>query len=189
MSHLKWNIAYIGIGSNLGEKTQNCLEAIQMIQAHPDCEVLRASSLYETEPLTLNATENSAWYANAVIKIRTYLNPYKLFQFLQDIEQKLGRPAEREKWSPRVIDLDLLFYNNDLIKTESLKVPHPELHKRRFVLEPLVEIEPDFIHPIKGESSQTLLAKLVDNNKVVPLYRFYLSRNAADSLEKISQDI
>ncbi len=189
MSHLKWNIAYIGIGSNLGDKAKNCLDAIQCIQNHPDCEVLRASSLYETEPLKLHSTDNPAWYANAVIKIRTYLNVYKLFQFLQDIEQRMGRPAAREKWSPRIIDLDLLFYNDDLVKTESLKVPHPEAHKRRFVLEPLVEIEPDLIHPIKGASMQTLLAKLNDLNKVVPLYRFYLSRNAADSLEPLSQDI
>ncbi len=189
MSHLKWNIAYIGIGSNLGQKDKNCLDAITFIQGHPDCEVLRASSLYETEPLKLHSTDNAAWYANSVIKIRTYLNPYKLFQFLQEVEQTMGRPTLREKWSPRVIDLDLLFYNDDLIKTDTLKIPHPEAHKRRFVLEPLVEIEPELIHPIKGTSMQSLLAKLTDNNKVVPLYRFYLSRNAADSLEPLSQDV
>ncbi len=189
MSHLKWNIAYIGIGSNIGNKAKNCLDAIQLIQAHPDCEVLRASSLYETEPLKLHSTDNDPWFANAVLKIRTYLNVYRLFHFLQSVEQSMGRPSEREKWSPRIIDLDILFYNDDLIKTVSLKVPHPEAHKRRFVLEPLTEIEPDLIHPIKGETAQTLLAKLTDNNKVVPLYNFYLSLNAADSLEKVSQDI
>jgi len=189
VSHLKWNIAYIGIGSNVGEKAKNCLEAIQLIQNHPDCEVLRASSFYETEPLTLNLSEAPAWYVNAAIKIRTYLNVYKLFQFLQEIEQRLGRPSIREKWSPRVIDLDLLFYNDDLIKTEALKIPHPEIHKRRFVLEPLAEIEPDLIHPIQGKSIEKMLAQLTDNNKVIPLYRFYLSRNSAHSLEPISQDV
>jgi len=186
MSHLKWNMAYIGIGSNVGEKAKNCLDAIQCIQNHPDCEVLRASSLYETEPLRLRSTDNPAWYANAAIKIRTYLNAYKLFQFLQEIERAMGRPEQREKWSPRVIDLDLLFFNDDLIKTECLRVPHPEAHLRRFVLEPLTEIDPDLKHPIKGVSVKDLLQTLTDNHKVVPLFRFYLSLNSGESLQTIS---
>ncbi len=189
MSHLKWNMAYIGIGSNVGDTAQNCLQAIQSLHQHPDCEVLRASSFYETEPLKLHTADNPAWYANAVIKIRTYLNAYRLFQFLQEIEQNMGRPTQREKWSPRVIDLDLLFFNDDLIKTETLKVPHPEAHKRRFVLEPLVEIDPDLIHPIKGISAKKLLESLTDNHKVIPLFKIYLSRNAGENLQAISQEV
>jgi 2-amino-4-hydroxy-6-hydroxymethyldihydropteridine diphosphokinase len=176
-----WNIAYIGIGSNLGDKIKNCVEAIQLIHSGPLCEVLRISSFYETEPLKKNPTQEGGWFVNAVIKIRTRLNPVRLLQLLLELELKLGRDPGHEKWSPRPIDLDLLFFGDEIIKTQPLKVPHPEVHKRRFVLEPLAEIAPDLKHPVKGRTVDELLHHLNDNKKVVPLFRFYLSRNAAES--------
>ncbi|MFO1519909.1 MAG: 2-amino-4-hydroxy-6-hydroxymethyldihydropteridine diphosphokinase [bacterium] len=176
-----WCIAYIGVGSNLGDKIKNCALAIQQLHTHPLCEVLRVSSFYETEPITKTPISAGGWYVNAAVKIRTRLNAVKLLQFLLDTEIQLGRDPLHEKWSPRPIDLDLLFFNDEIIKTAPLRVPHPELHKRRFVLEPLVEIAPDLVHPVKGKKIETLLHQLNDNNKVVPLFRFYLSRNAAES--------
>src|SRR5215471_7182355 len=125
-----WNIAYIGIGSNLGDKIKNCVEAIQLIHSDPLCEVLRISSFYETEPLKKNPVSEGGWYVNAVIKIRTRLNPVRLLHLLLELELKLGRDPKHEKWSPRPIDLDLLFFGDEIIKTQPLKVPHPELHKR-----------------------------------------------------------
>jgi 2-amino-4-hydroxy-6-hydroxymethyldihydropteridine diphosphokinase len=182
---LKWNIAYIGVGSNLGDKIKNCVEAIQFIHSHPDCEVLRISSFYETEPLSLKKIETEGWYVNCAIKIRTPLNPVRLLQLMLNLEIRLGREPHHEKWSPRPIDLDLLFFNDDIIKTGPLRVPHPELHKRRFVLEPLAEIEPALVHPIKGSSVEKMLTELTDNKKIVPLFRFYLTRNSSESFGQL----
>lgn len=180
-----WHIAYIGIGSNVGEKVQNCVSAIQLISSHPLCEVLRVSSFYETEPLKKDPLAEGGWYVNAALKIRTRLNPVRLLHFLLEVEIKLGRDPHHEKWSPRPMDLDLLFFEDEIIKTEPLKVPHPELHKRKFVLEPLAEIAPDLKHPVKGKTIEALLHHLNDNKKVVPLFRFYLSRNASESFGQI----
>jgi len=176
-----WNIAYIGIGSNLGDKVKSCTDAIQFLHAHPLCDVLRVSSFYETEPLKKNPVAEGGWYVNAVIKVRTRLNAVRLLHLLLELEVKLGREPNHEKWSPRPIDLDLLLFSDEIIKTEPLRVPHPELHKRRFVLEPLAEIAPDLKHPVKGKTVDELLHHLNDNKKVVPLFRFYLSRNASES--------
>ena len=178
------NVAYIGIGSNLGDKMKNCMEAIQAIHRHPDCRVMRVSSFYETEPLTRNGKSVGGWYVNGVIKIRTRLNVVNLLQMILDLEIQMGRIRPSEKWAPRPIDLDLLFFNDEIIKMRPLKIPHPELHKRRFVLEPFPHIQPPFFHPIKGISIQALLAQLVDNKKVVPLFKFYLTRNASEALSQ-----
>ncbi len=172
--------AYIGLGSNLGDKTLNLTQAISRLKNRVDCEVLKVSSFYETEPLTKNGIE-VGWYLNSALKLKTSLSPMSLLTLLLDIEKEMGRPTEREKWTPRVIDLDLLFYNQEIVKARPLKIPHPELHKRRFVLEPLAEIAPNLIHPVKGSTIESLLGKLVDDKKVVPLFRFFLSRNAAEA--------
>ncbi len=176
-----WNVAYIGLGSNLGEKIHNCTEAIGRLQAHPQCEVLRLSSFYETEPITKRKNQTGGWFVNGVVKIKTRLGAVKLLQLLLDIEAQLGRPLQHEKWSPRIIDLDLLFFNDEIIKTGPLRVPHPELHKRRFVLEPLAEIAPEFVHPVKGKTIETLLQHLTENKKIIPLFRFYLMHHVSES--------
>ncbi len=173
--------AYIGLGSNLGDKTLNLTQAISRLQNRSDCQVLKVSSFYETEPLTKNGVE-VGWYLNSALKLKTSLSPVSLLGVLLEIEKEMGRPTDREKWTPRIIDLDLLFYNQEIVKTRPLKIPHPELHKRRFVLEPLAEIAPHLLHPVKGVSVEALLEKLVDDKKVVPLFRFFLSRNAAEAL-------
>ncbi len=185
MTKHAWNIAYVGIGSNLGDKVKNCIEAIQQIHAHAECEVLRISSFYETEPLSKHNVQPGGWYVNGAVKIKTRLGAVKLLNLLLEVEGKLGRPAQRQTGAPRTIDLDLLFYNDEIIKTGPLRVPHPELHKRRFALEPLAEIAPDLIHPVKGLKVETLLNHLTDNKKVTPLFRFYLSRNSDESFGQI----
>src|SRR4029434_223786 len=185
MTKHAWSIAYVGIGSNLGDKVKNCIEAIQQIHAHAECEVLRISSFYETEPLSKHNVQPGGWYVNGAVKIKTRLGAVKLLNLLLEVEGKLGRPAERQTGAPRTIDLDLLFYNDEIIKTGPLRVPHPELHKRRFALEPLAEIAPDLIHPVKGLKVETLLNHLTDNKKVTPLFRFYLSRNSDESFDQI----
>ena len=132
---------YIGIGSNLGDKENNIKKAIALLKEK--CKALKISSLYETEPVGYKAQD---WFLNCAVSLETDLKPEELLKFFQFIEKTLGR-ARIIKNGPRTIDLDILFYGNNMIKTKSLKVPHPRLHKRRFVLEPLNELCPKLMHP------------------------------------------
>lgn len=170
---LKEHTAYIGSGSNLGDRLRNTTDAIRLLDDHPQIQVVSLSHFYETEPLTLKG-EKQNWYLNCVLKVKTTLNAVRLFRVMQDIENLLGR-VRQEKWSPRTIDLDLLLFDDDIVRTKTLVIPHPHLHYRRFVLEPLAEIASELIHPIKGISIQDLLTHLRDNKKVSPLYKFQIS--------------
>jgi len=137
-------VAYIGIGSNLGHKVNNCLQSIKKIGQLPNCNVIARSSLFKTEPQGVTGQD---WYANCVVKIKTTLTPSELLTSLMNIELDMGR-IRKKKWEARIIDLDILLFNQEIISSESLSIPHPRLHKRRFVLEPLTELAPDLIHPI-----------------------------------------
>ena len=159
-------ICYIGIGSNLGNALQNCQDAVENLSRTKGIELTRVSSFYKTEPVGI---ENQNWFVNAVVEIKTTLSARNLFQMLQNIENDMGR--EREiKGGPRIIDLDLLFYGQDVIEEADLIVPHPEIHKRRFVLEPLCEIASYFIHPAFGVSMRGLKDRLNDN-KIVEMIK------------------
>ncbi len=156
------SIAFIGIGSNMGEPAKNCLEAIRKIISSVAIRVLRGSSLYRTEPV---GNRIQAWFVNCVIEVRTSLAPRDLLNLLQGIESEMGR-VKGEKWGPRVIDLDILFYGQAVIREDDLQIPHPELHKRRFVLVPLNEVAPYTIHPAFGISVKGLLDRLQDPGRV-----------------------
>jgi 2-amino-4-hydroxy-6-hydroxymethyldihydropteridine diphosphokinase len=173
--------ALIAIGSNLGDRFKNICEAVRLMEEHPLVKIGRLSHFYETEPLTLK-NQKQNWYLNCVVKVKTSLNPIRFFQLLQNIENMLGR-VRTQKWAARTIDLDLLFFDDEIIRTDSLTLPHPQLHLRRFVLEPLLEIAPDYIHPVKGASIKALHHKLRDNKTVVPLYKFSLSHSSEGVLK------
>jgi 2-amino-4-hydroxy-6-hydroxymethyldihydropteridine diphosphokinase len=153
---------YIGIGSNLGSPRKNCEDAINAIKELPEIVLKASSSFYKTEPLGI---EDQNWFINSTILIETSLEPSKLLDCLLAIEEKMGR-IRKKKWGPRVIDLDILFYDNLILDRPKLKIPHPELTHRRFVLAPLAEIAKDFIHPQENKSVGILLKELKDNNKV-----------------------
>jgi 2-amino-4-hydroxy-6-hydroxymethyldihydropteridine diphosphokinase len=155
-------ISFIGLGSNLGKPLDRCREGIEYLKTIRGSQVLRRSSYYRTEPVGFLDQE---WFINAVIEIRTSLTAQELIQELQSIEKQMGR-QKPVKWGPRIIDLDILLYGQEVIQTDSLKVPHPELHKRRFVLEPLYEIAPYAIHPAFGVSVAGLRERLSDKNQV-----------------------
>lgn len=159
------NLAYIGIGSNLGDKVKNCLEAIERIVKAEENELIGQSSLYQTEPW---GNEDQDWFVNAVIKIKTSLNPEDLLKQLRTVEEQLKKRKE-ERWGPRNIDLDILFFNDEVIETPDLTIPHPSLHLRRFVLVPLHEICPDFIHPQLKLSVRELLKSTGDEKEVTIL--------------------
>jgi 2-amino-4-hydroxy-6-hydroxymethyldihydropteridine diphosphokinase len=155
-------ICYIGIGSNLGNALKNCQHAVESLSLTAGMEVTRVSPFYKTEPV---GVENQNMFINAVVEIKTVLPARNLFQALQKIEKDMGR--EREvKGGPRIIDLDLLFYGQEVIQDSDLRVPHPEIHRRRFVLEPICEIASYFIHPDFGVSMRGLKDRLNDNKMV-----------------------
>jgi len=158
-------IAYIGIGSNMDRPLEQCRKAIAMLNARPGIQVLCSSSFYRTEPVGFTLQED---FVNAVCEIRTRLAHRTLFDALQGIEERMGGRADA-RWAPRIIDLDLLFYGQDVINEVDLTVPHPECHKRRFVLLPMEEIASFFIHPAFGISIRGLLDRLCDENRVEPI--------------------
>lgn len=151
-------ISFVGIGSNLDSPVARCLEATEHIAALGGCKVLRRSSLYRTEPVGFPDQE---WFINAVIEIRTALTAKMLMQELQGIENRMGR-HKTVRWGPRIIDLDILLYGQEVFQGDDLIIPHPELHKRRFVLTPLNEIASCVIHPAFGVSVAGLLDRLED---------------------------
>lgn len=136
----------IGIGSNLGNRENNIKAALDLIGEK--CKILKISSTYETEPVGYKA---QGLFLNCAIQIETGLEPEELLGFLQSIEKKLGR-TKAIKNGPRTIDLDILFYGSRIIKEANLVIPHPRLHERLFVLAPLSEICPDFVHPESKKS-------------------------------------
>ena len=157
---------YIGIGSNLGKKKENYLEALARIAKIPDTRIIKESSLYESEPLG----ESKEWYVNGVIKIETELKPDLLLKKCRNIERAMGRKKVRKRWGARIIDLDILLFDTLILEKRSLKIPHPEMHKRKFVLIPLSEIAPQVIHPVLGATISELLVS-VKNDKRVSLMR------------------
>jgi 2-amino-4-hydroxy-6-hydroxymethyldihydropteridine diphosphokinase len=149
-------IVHIGLGSNLGDREAMIRSAIDALGKLPDTRVEQASSLYETEPV---GHTDQPWFLNAVARLDTELEPRQLLWNLQRIEKSLGR-ERRQTWGPRTIDLDLLFYGAEIIDDPGLRVPHPELLRRAFVLIPLVEIDPMLVHPETGETLVATVARL-----------------------------
>jgi 2-amino-4-hydroxy-6-hydroxymethyldihydropteridine diphosphokinase len=159
---------YIGIGSNLGDRRANVVEAVERVRQLPTTKVVRASSLYESEPLG----DAKTWFVNGVIEVETDFAPEQLLKRLKAIEEAMGRKRVKGKrWGSRIIDLDILLVDQDVIAKRTLRVPHPEMHKRRFVLLPLAELAPHVVHPQLGQSVSTLLATVKDDKRVTLLPR------------------
>jgi len=158
---------FIGIGSNVGDRRTHYHKALTQVAALPKARLVKTSSLYETEP----HGEAKTWYVNGVIEIETEFTPLDLLQCLQKIELDIGRKRapEIKKWAARKIDLDLLLFDNQTIESNTLTVPHPELHKRRFVLLPLAELAPHLTHPRFGVTIVELLAAVKDDKRVLLL--------------------
>lgn len=149
-------LAYIGLGANLGEPAAQLRRALAELAAIDEVEVLQVSSFYLNPPL---GPPDQPWYVNAVAQVRTRLSPEELLRTLHRLETALGR-VRGERWGPRVIDLDLLLYDGEVINTPGLILPHPEMHRRAFVLAPLAEIAPEAWHPVLNQSAAQLLAKM-----------------------------
>jgi 2-amino-4-hydroxy-6-hydroxymethyldihydropteridine diphosphokinase len=159
--------AYISVGSNLGHKLENCRRGIQRLD-RDDVWLKAESRIYRTEPVDYTDQD---WFINIVVKIETFLDPFRLLQCLQSIQRKAGRLHDSIRFGPRVLDLDIIFYDEAVINSAQLIIPHPRMHKRRFVLQPLCDIDPAINHPVLKTDVRTLLNRLDDNEQRVIEYR------------------
>ena len=155
--------AFVGLGANLGPARSTVRWALRELEG---LGAVRASSLYRTEPLCDPPDPEQPWFVNAVAELTTDWPAPALLRALLELEAKAGRPARRRRWSPRVLDLDLLIYDDRVLRTSTLTLPHPDLVRRRFVLEPLAEIAPDLSVPRDGRTVRQLLAELDDPLRV-----------------------
>ncbi len=153
--------AYLSLGSNLGDREANLRDAITRLG--PLGKVTAVSSFYETEPVDFL---DQPWFLNCVVRLETDLPPQTLLQRLLEIERSLGRERLQPK-GPRLIDIDILLFGNELIHEPGLTIPHPALHQRRFVLEPLAEIAPDVMHPTLKKTAGELLSSLPNQGQAV----------------------
>ncbi|MCI0530941.1 MAG: 2-amino-4-hydroxy-6-hydroxymethyldihydropteridine diphosphokinase [candidate division Zixibacteria bacterium] len=149
---------FIGFGSNLGDRHKNIKDAISRLKKNLQIEIEKLSSLYESAPVEMQSPN---LFLNGVAQMHTCLTPLKLLSALQAVEEKLGRDLKTKgKKQDRTIDLDILFYNDLIFAVPELAVPHPQAHKRRFILLPMAEIAPDFEHPILHLRMQEMLKNL-----------------------------
>ncbi len=157
------HLAYIGFGSNIGDRLAYIQKALHGLSETEGITVKKVSSVYQTDPV---GYESQARFLNGAAAIQTDLPPLFLLHTLKNTETEVGR-QHRIRWGPREIDLDILIYGDLCLETEKLVIPHPEMHLRRFVLAPLAEIAPDLVHPVLKARVQTLLERLDDDKFVL----------------------
>ena len=148
---------FIGVGSNEGDRLEHISKALQALGAVQGIRLTQMATVIETEPV---GGPPQGPYLNTVVEIETALDPHALLTQLQTIERQRGRKPSTERWGPRPIDLDILLYDDRIVNDPALSIPHPRLHHRRFVLEPLAQLAPSTVHPILGYTARDLLATL-----------------------------
>ncbi len=150
-----YTVVYIGLGSNLGDRAANLRGALEALRRREDIEVVEVSPFQETEPVGPPQPR----YLNAAARVRTPLSPRELLEVLQEVEEQFGR--ERSvRWGPRTLDLDILLYGERIVDQPDLRIPHPRMHERRFVLGPLRKIAPEAVHPVLDKTVRRLLREL-----------------------------
>lgn len=154
---MELHIAYVSIGSNIGDKKKNLKDAISLLNSHEKMMVTEVSSFYKTEPQ--NYTDQD-WFVNAALKIKTALDPEALLSALKTLEKDLDKDGKSFRFGPRIIDLDIVYYDDLIFKTETLEIPHPRMHERCFVLIPICDIGAHTIHPVLNLRSDELLKKI-----------------------------
>lgn len=159
-------IVFLGIGSNLGDRERSIKKSLSMIEAQIG-RVVEVSSIYETEPWGFQSNDN---FLNIVLKLETELEPSVLMKRILIIESRLGRTRSDKQYTSRVIDIDILLYGDQIIDEVNLKVPHPFMPERKFVLIPFCELAPRMVHPILKTSFASLLEKCTDESSVRKFY-------------------
>ncbi len=152
--------AYVGLGSNMGDREANMKRAIEELGRRERIVVVRVSSSVETDPV--GGPEGQGKYLNAAAALYTTLPPRKLLEACMEVERALGRTrgSDDVRWGPRTIDIDILLYGDEIVRERGLSIPHPRMHERVFVLRPLAEMAPDLRHPVHGQTMLELLKAL-----------------------------
>ena len=160
-------LVYLGLGSNLGDRVGYIQQAVQMLKDNNDIKIINASSFYETEPVGI---KSERWFVNAVIALETNIEPENLLKICIEIESILGRKREslnkKLNYESRNIDIDVLFYDDLILSTDIIQIPHPKVHQRAYTLVPMLELAPDFVHPIFNSSIINIHTTLLDPEEV-----------------------
>ena len=167
-NHLNPHTAYLSVGSNLGRKLENCRNGVAALSHCPEIRLIDQSPIYRTEPVDY---QDQDWFVNYAVKIETEIDPLSLLNFLKSIEQAAGRMPHSIRFGPRVLDLDIILYDDVVQHDSGLTIPHPRMHKRRFVLKPICDIDPDIIHPVLRQKLRCLLENLDDAGQGIVEYK------------------
>jgi 2-amino-4-hydroxy-6-hydroxymethyldihydropteridine diphosphokinase len=163
-----YHIAYISIGSNLGQKDENCRSGIAALIRSGHTRLVDQSPLYQTEPVDYLDQE---WFVNCVVKNETDLDPLNLLSILKSIERAAGRVKDSIRFGPRILDMDIILFDDLVMRAPTLTVPHPRMHKRRFVLKPMCDIDPDIHHPVLKRTMESLLRDLDEQGQRIVEYK------------------
>ena len=155
---------FISVGSNLGDPLDNCRKGIEALCDGNTVVLEACSPFYTTEPVDYLEQD---WFVNAAIKIETRLSPADLLAAMQAVQRDFGRKQTSVRFGPRVLDLDIIFYGNTVVTSPDLTIPHPRAHKRRFVLQPICDIDPTIVHPVLGIDVKILLNQLVEEGQQI----------------------
>jgi len=156
------HIAYLSIGSNLGDTVLNCEKSIDLLDNSDKISVSEISGFYKTEPMDFL---DQNFFVNLAVKINTSLKPDELLHVLQYLQEKMGQGEKEIRFGPRIIDYDIIFYDRLILSSDHLEIPHPRMHLRKFVLQPLCDIAPDFKHPESSSPLHVLLNEISDENQ------------------------
>ncbi|MBW2569561.1 MAG: 2-amino-4-hydroxy-6-hydroxymethyldihydropteridine diphosphokinase [Deltaproteobacteria bacterium] len=165
---VKPHIAYISVGSNIGDRLENCQNGITALTGSGISTLKDKSPFYITEPVDY---KDQDWFVNAVIKIETILDPFQLLSRLKSIQQDAGRINDSIRFGPRILDLDIIIYDNIIINLSELTIPHPKMHKRGFVLKPFCDIDSMIVHPVLKMNMQSLLDNLDNKGQRLIQYK------------------
>ena len=165
---MKGHAAYISVGSNIGNKLENCKKGVDSLIRSDSVTLKAQSPCYKTDPVDYL---DQAWFINYVIKIETSLDPFELLNKLKSIQQDAGRLRDEIRFGPRILDLDIILFDDEVINSEKLIIPHPRMHKRRFVLKPVCDIDSEIIHPVLKKNMKYLLDSLHNEEQGIEEYK------------------
>ncbi len=164
----EFHTAFICVGSNLGNKLENCRRGVAELSRGETSRLVDQSPVYQTEPVDY---KDQDWFINYVVKIETILEPVVLLDQLKAIEHQVGRTRDAVRFGPRLLDLDIIFYDEIVMNHPRLVIPHPRMHKRRFVLKPVCDIDPHINHPVFHRTMQSLLEDLDETGQRIAEYK------------------
>ncbi|MBI4666953.1 MAG: 2-amino-4-hydroxy-6-hydroxymethyldihydropteridine diphosphokinase [Nitrospinae bacterium] len=159
--------AYLSLGSNVGDRAGYIRAAVELLIAGGGAALAATGRFYETEPV---GEKDQPWFVNTAIMIETSMTPEGLLARLKQIEKQMGR-IDTGRWGPRVIDMDIIFYDGLVMDTAELKIPHPLAHARRFVMAPLADMAPEFVHPALGRTVKGILSSIADDGQTVRVFK------------------